>query len=111
LKSRGIPLIINDRVDVALATGADGVHLGQSDMPLAVARRSGEVEIIGVSAESLRDAAEAEEEGADYLGISPIFATATKTDTAALGLRAAGHPPGSEAAADRHRRPGAEQRR
>jgi len=88
LKSRGIPLIINDRVDVALATGADGVHLGQSDMPLTMARSIlGKSKIIGVSAESLRDAAEAEAEGADYLGISPIFATATKTDTAApLGL-------------------------
>jgi thiamine-phosphate pyrophosphorylase len=88
LKSRGIPLIINDRVDVALTVGADGVHLGQSDMPLAMARSIlGRSHIIGISAESLRDAAEAEKGGADYLGISPIFATATKTDTAApLGL-------------------------
>jgi len=88
LKSRGIPLIINDRVDIALAVGADGVHLGQSDMPLAMARSIlGKSRIIGVSAESLHDAAEAEKGGADYLGVSPIFATATKTDTAApLGL-------------------------
>ena len=88
LKSRGIPLIINDRVDVALAVEADGVHLGQSDMPLVRARSIlGRSRIIGVSAESVRDAVEAEQGGADYLGVSPIFATATKTDTAApLGL-------------------------
>jgi thiamine-phosphate pyrophosphorylase len=88
LKSHGIPFIINDRVDVALAVGADGVHLGQTDMPLAMARAIlGRSHIIGVSAESLRDAAEAEAGGADYLGVSPIFVTATKTDTAApLGL-------------------------
>jgi thiamine-phosphate pyrophosphorylase len=88
LKSCGIPLIINDRVDVALAVEADGVHLGQSDMPLVRARSIlGRSRIIGVSAESVRDAVEAEQGGADYLGVSPIFATATKTDTAApLGL-------------------------
>jgi thiamine-phosphate pyrophosphorylase len=88
LKSRGVPLIINDRVDVALAVGADGVHLGQGDMLLAEARAIlGESKVIGISAESLRDAVEAENAGADYLGVSPIFATPTKTDTAApLGL-------------------------
>lgn len=88
LKSRGIPLIINDRVDIALAVGADGVHLGQGDMPLSMARSIlGKSKIIGISAESLRDAVEAESAGADYLGVSPIFATPTKTDTAApLGL-------------------------
>jgi len=88
LKSRGIPLIINDRVDVALAVGADGVHLGQGDLPLAMARAIlGGSKIIGVSAESIRDAIEAESGGADYLGVSPIFATPTKTDTAApLGI-------------------------
>lgn len=88
LKSRGIPLIINDRVDIALAVGADGVHLGQGDMPLAMARSIlGESKIIGISAESLRDAIAAESAGADYLGVSPIFATPTKTDTTApLGL-------------------------
>jgi len=88
LKQRGIPLIINDRVDVAQAVGADGVHLGQGDIPLATARAIlGESKVIGISAESLRDAVEAESGGADYLGVSPIFATPTKTDTAApLGL-------------------------
>jgi len=89
LKSRGVPLIINDRVDVALAVEADGVHLGQTDMPLDIAKRilAGSM-IIGISAESLEDAMEAEKGGADYLGVSPIYATPTKTDTAPpLGLK------------------------
>jgi thiamine-phosphate pyrophosphorylase len=88
LKERGVPLIINDRVDVALAVAADGVHLGQTDMPLKAARKIlGDSMIIGISAESPEDAVEAERGGADYLGISPIYATPTKTDTAPpLGL-------------------------
>lgn len=88
LKPARVPLIINDRVDVALAAGADGVHLGQSDMPIAVARRLGPPDwVIGVSAESLPDAVAAEQAGADYIGVSPVFATPTKTDTAPpLGL-------------------------
>jgi thiamine-phosphate pyrophosphorylase len=88
LKERGVPLIINDRVDVALAVGADGVHLGQTDMPLKTAQKIlGDSMIIGISAESLEDAVEAEKGGADYLGVSPIHATPTKTDTAPpLGL-------------------------
>ncbi len=88
LKSRGVPLIINDRVDVALAIEADGVHLGQTDMPLEIAKKIvGDSMIIGLSAESPADAIEAEKGGADYLGVSPIYATPTKTDTApSLGL-------------------------
>jgi len=88
LKDRGVPLIINDRVDVALAVAADGVHLGQTDMPLTSAQKIvGDSMIIGISAESLADAVEAERNGADYLGVSPIYATPTKIDTAApLGL-------------------------
>jgi thiamine-phosphate pyrophosphorylase len=88
LKREGIPFIINDRVDVAQAVGADGVHLGQNDMPLKMARVIlGDSMIIGISAESAADAVAAEREGADYLGVSPIFATATKADTAPpLGL-------------------------
>jgi thiamine-phosphate diphosphorylase len=84
----GIPLIINDRLDVALAINADGVHLGQQDIDIADARRlAGSDLIIGISAESLADAIRAESQGADYIGISPIFATATKKDTATpLGL-------------------------
>jgi len=88
LKKRKIPLIINDRIDVALAVEADGVHLGQKDMPIESARRIlGDSMIIGISAESMADAVAAEKAGADYLGVSPIFSTPTKTDTApALGL-------------------------
>lgn len=88
LKSRNIPLIINDRLDIALAIEADGVHLGQSDMPIGMARKiAGDSLIIGISAESVDDALRAEQEGADYLGISPVFSTPTKTDTAPpLGL-------------------------
>jgi len=88
LKAKGVPLIINDRVDVALAIEADGVHLGQTDMPLDIAKNIvGDSMIVGISAESLEDAIEAEKGGADYLGVSPIYATPTKTDTAPpLGL-------------------------
>jgi thiamine-phosphate pyrophosphorylase len=88
LKNHGVPLIINDRVDVAQAVNADGVHLGQTDMPLALAKKIlGDAMVIGISAESLQDAIDAEKGGADYLGVSPIYATPTKTDTApALGL-------------------------
>lgn len=88
LKPLNVPLIINDRVDIALAAGADGVHLGQKDMPIGYARQLGPPEwIIGVSAESIEDAIRAEGDGADYIGISPVFKTLTKTDTSApLGL-------------------------
>ena len=88
LKSRNIPLIINDRLDIALAIEADGVHLGQSDMPLGRARKiAGDSLIIGISAESVDDALRAEQQGADYIGISPVFSTPTKTDIAPpLGL-------------------------
>ena len=89
LEEREVPLIINDRLDVALAVGADGVHLGQSDMPLEMARKiAGPSMLIGISAESVQDAVEAENGGADYLGVSPIYATPTKTDTAPpLGIQ------------------------
>ena len=88
LKSCNIPLIINDRLDIALAAEAEGVHLGQSDMPIAMARKiGGDRLIIGISAESVDDALRAEQEGADYIGISPVFSTPTKPDTAPpLGL-------------------------
>ena len=83
LNTRKVPLIINDRLDVALAVAADGVHLGQSDMPLAMAKKMvGPSMLIGISAESVQDAVEAEKGGADYLGVSPIYATPTKSDTA-----------------------------
>lgn len=88
LRPLGVPLIINDRVDVALAAGAEGVHVGQQDMPLADVRRLGPAGwIIGVSAESVDDAIRAEQGGADYIGASPVFATPTKADHAPpLGL-------------------------
>lgn len=79
-----VPLIINDRLDVALACGAQGVHLGQSDMPVALARQRLPPEVfIGLSVESLADVARAAGQPVDYLGISPVYATPTKTDTAA----------------------------
>ncbi len=88
LRFRDIPLIINDRLDVALAVGADGVHLGQNDMPLAMARSIvKDAMFIGISTNSLEDAVAAEKGGADYLGVGPIYETPTKTDTApVLGL-------------------------
>lgn len=88
LKPLGVPLIINDRVDIALAVGADGVHLGQTDMPISYARQLGPPEwIVGVSAESFEDAIRAEGEGADYIGVSPVFSTPTKSDASPpLGL-------------------------
>ncbi len=73
--------LINDRVDVALAVDAHGVHLGQEDMPLPIARRLlGRYKVYGITVHNLEEARRAEEEGADYLGVSPIFATATKAD-------------------------------
>jgi thiamine-phosphate pyrophosphorylase len=76
-----IPLIINDRVDIAQAVDAAGVHIGQSDIPAAVVRKIiGPHKILGVSASTLSEALQAEREGADYLGIGAMFATGTKTD-------------------------------
>jgi thiamine-phosphate pyrophosphorylase len=75
-------LIINDRIDVALAVGADGVHIGQSDMPCDIARRlMGPDAIIGLSVETWDDVERAWIQPVDYLGVSPIFETPTKTDT------------------------------
>ncbi|MBP7231123.1 MAG: thiamine phosphate synthase [Syntrophaceae bacterium] len=82
LQSFGVPLIINDRVDVALACGADGIHVGQDDMPYTEVRRlMGEHAIIGVSVETWEDVLACEKLDVNYLGVSPIFATPTKTDT------------------------------
>lgn len=84
LSGTGVPLIINDRIDVALAANADGVHIGQSDMPYADARQIlGEEKIIGLSVENHQEVLEANALDVDYIGISPVFSTATKTDTAA----------------------------
>jgi thiamine-phosphate pyrophosphorylase len=78
----GVPLIINDRIDVALAVGADGVHVGQEDMPYGIARRlMGPKAIIGLSVETWEDVEQAQGLDCDYLGVSPVFATPTKTNT------------------------------
>lgn len=87
LAPRGVPLIINDRLDVALACGADGVHVGQNDMAAEDVRRFMPHALIGLSLESVAQVAAAERAPVDYYGVSPVFATATKHDTApALGL-------------------------
>ena len=80
-RSSGISFIINDRLDLALASGADGVHLGQEDLPVPFARRvSPRGFIIGTSVRTVAEAMIAETEGADYIALSPIFDTATKSD-------------------------------
>ena len=79
LAGTGVLLLVNDRVDIALACGADGVHLGQEDMPLATARNIlGRDRIIGISVNTVEEARAAEAGGADYVGAAPAFATATK---------------------------------
>jgi len=76
--------LINDQVDLALAVGADGVHLGQSDLPLRVGRSLlGKSAVIGISTHTLSEAIQAEKDGADYIGLGPIFKTSTKTDAKA----------------------------
>ena len=76
-----VPLIINDRVDVALAIDAEGVHVGQSDMPCEVTRKLvGPDKIVGVSAATIDEAKKAEKDGADYIGTGAVFPTATKDD-------------------------------
>ncbi|MEW6172665.1 MAG: thiamine phosphate synthase [Bacillota bacterium] len=85
-RNAGIPLIINDRADIAAAAAADGVHLGQDDLPVGAARRLlGEHAVIGVSTHSLSEAVDAEKDGADYIGFGPVFATPTKPDLEPLG--------------------------
>lgn len=91
-----VPLIINDRLDICLAAGAAGVHLGQSDLPCAEARKIlGSDKIIGVSAATPEEASKAQADGADYLGVGAVFTTSTKTNTRPVtaetirGIRAA----------------------
>lgn len=88
LEGRGIPLIINDRVDITIAVEADGVHLGNEDMPVELARKIlGKKFIIGASAGSVEEAIEKERMGADYIAVSPVFPTPTKPDAGQpLGL-------------------------
>lgn len=81
-KKYGVPLIIDDRVDVALAVDAEGVHVGASDMPVATARKlMGEDKIVGATAKTVPWAKEAYEQGADYLGVGAIYPTTTKVKT------------------------------
>jgi thiamine-phosphate pyrophosphorylase len=83
LQPLGVPLVINDRVDIALACGAQGVHLGQSDLPVAQARALLPPQVfIGWSVETLEQVRQSATLPLDYLGVSPVFATPTKTDTA-----------------------------
>ena len=78
----GVPLIINDRLDICMAVGAAGVHLGQSDLPCAEARKIlGADKLIGVSAAAPEEAAKAQSDGADYLGVGAVFSPSTKTNT------------------------------
>jgi thiamine-phosphate pyrophosphorylase len=85
----GIPLVINDRLDIALAAAADGLHIGQSDIPLKTARRlAGRNMFIGVSAGSVEEALAAERDGADYLGAGAVYPTGSKADAGeAIGIR------------------------
>lgn len=88
-ESRNVRLLINDRVDVALAVDADGVHLGQSSLPLPVVRRLvGHGMTIGVSTHNMEEAKRAEKEGADYLTFSPVFSTRCKPGQAPQGIDA-----------------------
>ena len=92
-KAQKAPLFINDRVDVALACGADGVHLGQQDMPLVHARKLlGRDRSIGISVNTVAEAQTAERDGADYIGVGPVYFTSSKDKIPAIlgleGLRA-----------------------
>ncbi len=82
-----VPLIINDRIDIALAVDAAGVHIGQSDLPARIARSIiGSEKILGVSASNLIEAVRARDDGADYLGVGAMYATATKTDAKTVSI-------------------------
>lgn len=81
-QTAGIPLIVNDRIDIALAINAEGAHVGQEDMPAPLARRLlGPTKILGVSASRLNEARQAQADGADYIGVGDIFGTQSKTNT------------------------------
>ncbi len=92
-RAAGVPFVVNDRLDVALAVDADGIHVGQDDMPASVARRLlGPGRILGVSAGSVEEARNAVDDGADYIGASPVFSTPTKPDAPApLGIEGLRH--------------------
>lgn len=82
-----VPVIMNDRVDLAIAAGADGVHLGQEDLPIAQARKIiGSKAIVGVSCQSYAQAKQAQREGADYIGFGSVFKTLTKPERNPMNL-------------------------
>ncbi len=82
-----IPLIINDRTDIAIAINADGVHVGQNDLPCKIVRKIiGENKIVGVSASTVEQAIQAEIDGADYIGVGAVFSTNTKTDAKNISI-------------------------
>jgi thiamine-phosphate pyrophosphorylase len=82
-----IPLMINDRADIALAVGADGVHAGQSDLPCTVLRAMlGDDKVIGISASTVEEAVQAQRDGADYLGVGAMFPTGTKSDAEQVSM-------------------------
>ncbi len=84
-KKYGVTMLINDRIDIALAVDADGVHLGQSDMPIQIAKKLiGYNKIVGISAGNINEAKEAEKNGADYIGVGAVFSTSTKKDADAV---------------------------
>jgi thiamine-phosphate pyrophosphorylase len=86
--SFGVPLIINDRIDIALAVHAAGVHIGQSDIPAAIVREIiGDDMLMGVSASSVSEAIQAQKDGADYLGVGAMFPTGTKTDATIVSIK------------------------
>ncbi|WP_260284073.1 thiamine phosphate synthase [Peribacillus aracenensis] len=87
LNEFSIPLIINDRVDIALAVAADGIHIGQDDLPLTVVKQMvPEDMIVGVSVSTLEEAHEAERNGADYIGVGSVFPTKTKQDATLMAI-------------------------
>ncbi len=90
-KKYNVPLIIDDRIDVAMAVGAEGVHLGQSDMPINIARKIlGDSFIIGATTKTVEQAKKAYEQGADYLGVGAIFPTTTKVKTVLTSVETLG---------------------
>ena len=89
--SYGIPLIINDRIDIAMAVGATGVHIGQKDIPADIARKLiGKNMLLGVSTASVAEAVNAAKAGADYLGVGAMFPTGTKTDASHVSMEELG---------------------
>ncbi len=88
LKKSKLLFIINDHLDIAILANADGLHLGQMDLPISAARKIlGKDKIIGVSCHNLRQALKAQKDGADYIGIGPVYKTSTKPGSGAIGVK------------------------